>query len=82
MTREEQIAKARAFAERLLVLARQEEHGCAIDGLMLAFMSVATAFPCCTEGAASMCVHNARLLFDKAAAQAFIDRIATPKHLH
>lgn len=82
MNREEQIAKARAFAERLLVLARQEEHGCAIDGLMLAFMSVASAFPCCTEGAAQMCVHNAQVLLDKAAAQAFIDRIATPKHLH
>lgn len=82
MNREEQIAKARAFAERLLVLARQEEHGCAIDGLMLAFMSVATAFPCCTEGAAHLCLHNAAVLADKAAAERFISGIATPKHLH
>lgn len=64
MSREESIAEARAFAERVLDLARQEKHGVAIDGLMLAFMSVATAFPCCTEGAAQMCVHNARVLLD------------------
>lgn len=82
MTREEKVAKARAFAERLLVLARQEEHGCAIDGLMMAFMSVATAFPCCTEGAAHMCWNNALVLADKAAAQDFISGIATPKHIH
>ena len=82
MNREEQLVKARAFAERLLAMARQEEHGCALDGLMLAFMSVASAFPCCTEGAAHMCIHNAGVLLDKAAGQAFIDALATPKHLH
>lgn len=70
MTREEHLAKSKALAERLIDLVRKEEtHALAMDGLMLAFMSVATSHPCCIEGAAHVCMHNAQILIDQARAQ-------------
>jgi hypothetical protein len=76
------VEEMRQLAQRLLDEARgADRHGMMLDALLMAFMSVARGYPCCTEGAGHALIQHAHILLDMAYANAQAQPPVS-QHLH